>query len=376
MKRAGRTAGPRALVAALDPARMVSRVPAMLRFAGCRVTALCPADTSLAHSWLIEKHVVIERDADRAVEALHDVISAERFDFIAIADEALLLAMGSRLAPWMRGVLPFEADAATVALILDKNRMLEAMDAAGIPMPSFVTVNARAGLEEAAARIGFPLMLKDAVGCGGAGVRRASTPQELLPAFDSLAPAGEFTVQRFLVARSGCTDVLFDHGVPRCWTSAYMLEQWPTPLHPSTVRQPVSVPGVDAMLRAVGAATGFHGLGGVDWIEDEHGSLFFLEFNARVTHVVGPARPPFGREIGAMLAGVPAPPHEVILPLRPIPVFPSHFIRALKSDRAGLLQWLPLRASSADLDWRDGGVLGSELGDLVAGAFRRVTKRR
>jgi predicted ATP-grasp superfamily ATP-dependent carboligase len=362
-------------VAALDPARNVSRVPAMLTVADCSVTALCPADTSLAHSWLIEKCVVMPRDADRAVEALRALVSAERFDFIVIADEALLIALARRLEPWMRGVLPFAADPATAALVLDKNRMLEAMDAAGIPMPPFVTVAARAGLEEAAFRIGFPLVLKDSVGCGGVGVRRASTAQELLPAFDSLAPAGEYTVQRFLTDRPGCTDVLFDHGTPRCWTSAYMLEQWPTPFEPATVRQPVTVPGVAAMLRAVGDATGFHGLGGVDWIEGEDGTLFFLEFNARVTHVVGPARPAFGREIGAMLAGEPAQPHEVVLPSRPIPVFPAHFVRALKTNRAVLLQWLPLRASSADLDWRDGGVLGTELRDIVAGALRRVKTR-
>jgi len=102
MARAGRTAGPRALVAALIPARNASRVPAMLTFAGCRITALCPADTSLAHSWLIEKHVVMPRDADRAVEALRAEVAAERFDFVVITDEALLLALGSRLAPWMR----------------------------------------------------------------------------------------------------------------------------------------------------------------------------------------------------------------------------------------------------------------------------------
>jgi hypothetical protein len=364
--------GPRALVAALDPARNASRVPAMLTVAGCRVTALCPAETSLAHSWLIEKHVAMPRDADGAVEAVRALVAADPFDFVVIADEALLIALGTHLAPWMRGVLPFEPDPATAALILDKNRMLEAMEAAGIPMPPFVTVDTRAGLEAAAGRIGFPLVLKDVVGCGGAGVRRAATLDELLPAFDSLSPAGEYTVQRFIAARSGCTDVLFEHGVPRCWTSAYMLEQWPTPFDPATVREPVSVPAVASMLYAVGAATRFHGLGGVDWIEDENGALLFLEFNGRVTHVVGPARPAFGREIGAMLAGAPAQPREIVLPPRPVPVFPAHFIRALKSNRAGLLQWLPLRASSADLDWRDGGVLGAEFRDLVAGAVRRV----
>jgi phosphoribosylaminoimidazole carboxylase (NCAIR synthetase) len=347
----------------------------MLTVAGCTVTALCPADTSLAHSWLIEKRIIVPRNADRAVEALRDAVSAEHFDFVAIADEAMLIALASRLEPWMRAVLPFAPDSVTAALILDKNRMLDAMDAAGVSMPPFARVHGRAELEAAAARIGFPLVLKDAVGCGGVGVRLASTPQELPQAFDSLAPAGECVAERFVIGRAGCTDALYDHGIPRCWTSAYMLEQWPTAFSPATVRQPVSAPGVEAMLRAVGAATGFHGLGGLDWIEDENGTLLFLEFNARVTHVVGPARPAFGREIGALLAGVPAQPHEIVLPLQPVPVFPEHFVRALKTNRAELLQWLPLRASSADLDWRDGGVLGSELRDIIAGALRRVKTR-
>jgi len=256
-------------------------------------------------------------------------------------------------------VLPFEPDPSTTDLMLDKNRMLEAMDAAGIPLPSFVTVAARAGLEEAAARIGFPLMLKDVVGCGGAGVRRAATPQELRSAFDSLAPAGEYTVQRFLAGRSGCTDALFDHGVPRCWTSAYMLDQWPTPFDPATVRQPVSAPGVAAMLRAVGAApvsTAWAASTGSRTRTARSSSWS----STRASRTCGSGGPAFGREIGAMLAGAPAQPHEVVLPPRLVPVFPAHFIRALKSNRAGLLQWLPLRASSADLDWRDGGVLGAE----------------
>jgi len=217
-------------------------------------------------------------------------------------------------------------------------------------------------------------MLKDVVGCGGAGVRRAATPQELLSAFDSLAPAGEYNRAALLAGRSGCTD-----GPVRPW-GAPLLDLG---VHARSVADAVrSGDGASARQRARrrGDAprrwcrkTGFHGLGGVDWIEDEDGTLLFLEFNARVTHVVGPARPAFGREIGAMLAGAPAQPHEVVLPPRLVPVFPAHFIRALKSNRAGLLQWLPLRASSADLDWRDGGVLGAELRDLVA---RRLAARQ
>jgi hypothetical protein len=367
---------PRVLIAACDPPRLVSRLPAMFVAGGCRVVALCPDDTSLARSWMIERHISVERDAERLVAALHEEIQRQRYDFVVVGDEDLLHALGSRVQPWMNGVLPFAADEATCALVLDKNAMLRAMAGRGVPIPPFVTASSPDELAGAAERIGYPLLLKAAAGCGSAGIRRVDAPDQLLLAYADLAPAGEIAVQRFLRARSGCTDVIFDRGVPRAWTSAYMLGQWPTPLHPATLRKPVSVPGVDAMLRAVGDATRFHGLAGIDWIEDEAGSLYFLELNARPTHVVGPARAAFGRELGAMVRGTPAAPHEVRLPPRAIPVFPSHFVRALKTRPLDLLQWLPFRASSADLDWRDFGVVSAELGAMAAGAARRLAGRR
>lgn len=364
---------PRVLVAGLDPARNASRLPLMLAAAGCRITALCPNDTSLAHSRLIERHVPNVRDDDPATVAAMRRTLEEHYDLVVIADEAMLIAMASRLQPWMRGVLPVEPEFEACRLILDKHRMLRAMSAAGVAIPPFVTVASSGDLAAAAAQLGYPLMLKDAVGCGGVGVRRVDAPDALASAFESLDPAGAVTLQRFVRGRAGCTDLLFDHGVARCWTSAYMLEQWPTPFDPATLREPVAEPRIEAMARAVGAATGFHGLGGIDWIRDEDDRLYFLEFNARVTHVVGPARPAFAREIGAMLAGVPATPHEIVLAPNPIPVFPTHFIRALKTRRAGeLLGWLPFRTTSADLDWKDYSVVCFELGQMVSGAFRRV----
>jgi glutathione synthase/RimK-type ligase-like ATP-grasp enzyme len=344
----------------------------MLAAGGCSVVALCAPDTSLAHSWFVSRHVPIGYDEEHAVEALRAETSREHYDLVVIADEAFLHALGSRLQPWMENVLPFAADPASCARILDKNQMLRAIEGQGVAIPPSVTVSSADELPQAAQRVGYPLLIKDAVGCGGSGIRRVDQPDGLAAALASLAPAGGVTVQRMLKARSGCTDVVFDRGRARCWTSAYMLDQWPTPFEAATVRQPVAVPGLEAMLDAVGAATKYHGLGGIDWVEDETGARYFLEFNARVTHVIGPARSEFGRELGAMLRGVPPAPHEVVLPEHPIPIFPVHFVRALKSRPLDLLLWLPGRASSADIDWRDLGVIGSEVGAVAAGAIRRL----
>ena len=366
---------PNVLIAALDPPCTVARIPAMLRVGASRVAALCPRDTSLAHSWLVDRRVTIERDESAALAALRGAISREHFDLIVIGDEALLHALSRSPEPWVERVLPFRTDAETRRLILDKNAMLRAVAARGVLVPPFLTVASDAELPHAAEEIGYPLVLKDAAGCAGAGVRRVDRSDELSTAYASLARVGEVAVQRFVGGRPGCTEVLFDHGVPRCWTSALMLEQWPTAFAGCTVRRPIARPGVEMMLHAVGAATGFHGLGGIDWLEDDEGRLYFLEFNARVTHVVGPARRAFGAEFAAMMAGSPPAPHAVELPGRTVPVFPRHLIRALKSRPADVLQWLPFRQTSADLDWRDVGVVASELGNLAAAGVRRMIPR-
>lgn len=361
------------LIAGLDPSRNSARLPAMLGAGGCRVSALCPGDNSLAHSSLIERHIPTDRKDDEASVEVFRRALEERWDFVVIADEAMLFALANRLQPWMTGVLPVAAEVDALRLILNKHAMLRAMREAGVPVPPFVTVENGGDLAGAAAEIGYPLMLKDAVGEGGVGVRRVDGPDELAGAYRLLAPSGAVTLQRFVRGSPGCTDVLFDHGVPRCWTSAHMLEQWPTPYEPATVRAPVVEPRLEAMVRAVGAATGFHGLGGIDWIRSADDGLSFLEFNARVTHIVGPARAPFGRAFTAMLAGAPFTPQEIALAPDPIPIFPAHFVRAIKTrNLADLLGWLPFRRTSVDLDWKDHGVVRHELGQMITGAARRA----
>ena len=167
---------PSALIAALYPSRNASRVPAMLRTAGCRVTALCARDASLSHSWLIDRYIETTHDEAATLAALRATVEAERFDFVAVADEALLHALGRNLEPWMARVLPFAATPEMCALILDKNKMLDAMERKGIPLPPSLVVRSREQLDAAAARIGYPLVLKDAVGCGGNSVRRVDAP--------------------------------------------------------------------------------------------------------------------------------------------------------------------------------------------------------
>ncbi|MDB5073751.1 MAG: hypothetical protein JWM87_4862, partial [Candidatus Eremiobacteraeota bacterium] len=169
----------RVLLAALDPARNVSRIPAMLRAGGCRAVALAPADTSLAHSRLIDRFIPVERDERTIVAALRDEVASGRYDFTIVADEALLLALATRLQPWMDAILPFPADAETCALVLDKNRMLDAIAARGVRVPPFRIVPRGGDLAAAADGVGYPLVIKDAVGCGGAGVRRVDAPAEL-----------------------------------------------------------------------------------------------------------------------------------------------------------------------------------------------------
>ena len=70
-----------------------------------------------------------------------------------------------------------------------KTRARQAMERAGVPFVPGTShgLESLAEAEEAAARIGYPVMLKAAAGGGGKGMRRVESPDEIDDAFGAAA---------------------------------------------------------------------------------------------------------------------------------------------------------------------------------------------
>jgi geranyl-CoA carboxylase alpha subunit len=179
----------------------------------------------------------------------------------------------------------------------DKARARRRMAAAGIPVvPGYDGDDQDpAALTHAAARIGFPLMVKAAAGGGGRGMRRVDDPAQLPEALRSASSEaakafgdGRLILERAIVEpRHVEVQVFADtHGnVLHLGERDCSVQR----RHQKVIEESPS-PAVDAALRArmgaaaiaVARAIGYAGAGTVEFLLDRAGEFFFMEMNTRL----------------------------------------------------------------------------------------------
>jgi hypothetical protein len=173
----------------------------------------------------------------------------------------------------------------------DKERMKQAIDAAGIRTPWHVSATTVAGVWEAAERVGYPLIVKPIAGAGSADTYRADTAQELAEVLPLLRHVPEVSVEEFVDGEeftydTVCADgsILFENIMwyrPR--PLQMKMHEWISPV--SIVLRDITVPhiqggrqmGVDA-LAALGFRSGFTHM---EWYRKSDGEAVFGEIGGR-----------------------------------------------------------------------------------------------
>jgi acetyl/propionyl-CoA carboxylase alpha subunit len=181
-----------------------------------------------------------------------------------------------------------------------KTSAKELMAAAGVPVLPGVTVgddaSPPAGLAElASSRVGFPVLVKAALGGGGRGMRAVYSPDALLDAVtgaqrEARSAFGDGTVfLERLVQRPRHIEVqifadafgqvihLFERECSIQRRYQKIIEEAPSPAVSESLRAELGAAAV-----AAGKAIGYVGAGTVEFILDESGEFFFLEVNTRL----------------------------------------------------------------------------------------------
>ncbi|HEY7833488.1 MAG TPA: acetyl-CoA carboxylase biotin carboxylase subunit [Ktedonobacterales bacterium] len=183
-----------------------------------------------------------------------------------------------------------------IATMGDKVQAREAMRAAGLPLlPGTAILRNLTEGEEAARRIGFPLMLKAAAGGGGRGIRLVRRPEEFAQVFataqsevrEAFHDDGLYLEKYMERARHVEIQVLcdnFGHGIHlgerNCSVQRRhqkLLEESPSPGLPDELRREMGERGVRAVL-----AIGYRGVGTLEFLLDQDGSYYFMEMNTRL----------------------------------------------------------------------------------------------
>jgi biotin carboxylase len=289
----------------------IARLPVLLRAGGARVTIMAPRDSYLMATAFADEKIAMPAGTDEFVEALRVHLSTRRYALVVIGDDGLLTALAERASrePWIAGILPVPLGA-PLEMLTSKLAFLDRCREAGLPIARSENVASLASALEAAGSIGYPVMLKLAIGSGGSGVKRIDSAPALQAEFDAFARGECVTVERFVEGKVCGCETLFDHGRPVCWSPFYKYRCFPR-FGPSAVRMLYAHPQLQAMVERLGALTHFHGFATFCFIHDERrDELVLLELNFRPgtgMHVRGPIRTMFAQGVAALLRGEPSP---------------------------------------------------------------------
>jgi predicted ATP-grasp superfamily ATP-dependent carboligase len=351
------------------------RLPAMLNRAGATTVMYGPADSRLRRSRYIRETHTAPAEMTAFIAGLRDHLATHQYSWVVLGDDPTLVAIAQTALRdgdnWLEGWFPVDHDA--LEMIVSKTQFAEACPKFDVPIPRSIVCNSFEDVDAAAKQIGFPLMLKTAIGQAGNGVVKVDRAEDLHAAFEPLKLRLPMVVQEFTVGRIGSTQMMFDHGIPICWVPAYKALVYPEPFGPSCVRELLDQDGIDAMepiVDRIGAMTGFHGMCGIDWIRRPDGSFAILEFNPRPTSTIH-----LGRRLSAdcaialkaMFAGgyEPQVPRECSPNQRRIYMFPQFWRRTTR-----LRKWRDLRfyipfTANHDIPWEEPAFLFCPILDFM-----------
>ena len=178
----------------------------------------------------------------------------------------------------------------------DKVQARIAMARAGLPMlPGTDVIRSLGEGEEAAARIGFPLMLKAAAGGGGRGIRLVNRPEEFAHVFttaqsevrEAFHDDGLYVEKYLGRAKHVEMQILCDNygngvylGERNCSVQRRhqkLVEESPSPGLPEAVRREMGQRSIEAVL-----AIGYRGVGTLEFLVDEDNNYYFMEMNTRL----------------------------------------------------------------------------------------------
>ena len=362
------------------------RLPSLLKRAGATVAMYGPADSRLRRSRYLSEIYTAPSSMPAFIQGLRDHMKTHQYAWVVLGDDPTLVAIGQAAAKdggeWIDGWFPVNRHQC-LEMIFSKSLFAEACPKFNVPIPHSRICNTYDEVDRAAKEIGYPLMLKTAIGSAGNGVERIDDSTGLFHAYSKFKHRTPLVVQEFVVGRIGSTQMMFDHGRPICWVPAYKAVCFPEPYGPSCVRELMDQSGINAMtpiVENVGKLSGFHGMCGIDWIQRGDGSFAILEFNPRPTstiHVGKLMRADCAKALKAMFAGG----FDAQTPVackgfnQRVYMFPQHPMRCIRyGEYRQLLRWLPW-AGIHDVPWQEPLLLLADLWSLTQVGGKRLWRQ-
>jgi glutathione synthase/RimK-type ligase-like ATP-grasp enzyme len=286
----------------------------------------------------VTQKLTCSRDPRAAALQMRELIARQHFDWIIVADDALFRALVASERETLRGWFPVDPSRDDIlTFVTSKHEFALRASEFGITAPEsrlFADVNE---CIERASSAGYPIVAKGPHGFSGTEVFVASNESELRSACEKLLRRYEnVLLQRYVSGRSASAAVLYDHGKAVAYKAYFTECPYPSEHSAATVHRPLRHASVEPIVRAIGDATGFHGMAGIDFVlENETDRLFAIEINPRPTSAFSGLRADrafFGPAIVRFLRGEGESPERFDVGDAPQAYFPDYAFYFL--DRA------------------------------------------
>jgi glutathione synthase/RimK-type ligase-like ATP-grasp enzyme len=329
-------------------------LPRLFHQAGAHLVLLAPQTQLFRHSRFVDEWIDLQPGFQETLGGrIATQLAAHRDALVVFTSQPLLDVFFAEAHP---ALTPNGLNAELWRALADKSAFQAWATARHLPVPPGRLC---ATMDEAVAWVeqhGVAMLKSDGVH-GGMGVRKVTDADEARAAWQVLPTTAGIIVQNYIEGDIGCTELVLQHGRPVAWFASTK-ERSVTHFGASIVRRLVHPPGMDELVQAVSAASGFHGLCGFDWIQDNDGKLWLLEFHPRTPSGFG-----WGRYAGVdvpaavrtLLEDRPGPtraplPAEQLARAPLCCYFPAHFWWALTQQPRDLKYWLP---GSNAVSWRN-----------------------
>ncbi len=161
--------------------------------------------------------------------------------------------------------------------------------------------------------MGYPLILKGAVGSGGQTVHLVRHPDGLRSALAASPPTRGWLVQEYVGGPVGSTSFAARNGTIYGYCSSYKHMSLDGGLGPSSIRRFVAHDELERLTRRIAAAGRISGITGYDWMEPEPGVFQAIDPHLGRTTSSAPASSFDGVDLGrafhaSLTGGDPEPP--------------------------------------------------------------------
>lgn len=178
---------------------------------------------------------------------------------------------------WLQAYLPFPKGSPLFAACGDKVLFQQWCESHSIPAPKADYAKNESGVLEAAESIGYPLILKGAVGSRGVEVHRAENAEEVKEFIARSPHQQSWLVQEFIAGPVGSTSIVCKEGKLYGVCSSYKYMSLSGGMGPSSIRRFLDDPELIRIAERVASVGQVSGITGYDWMEVSPGQYRVID---------------------------------------------------------------------------------------------------